>query len=108
MVTVMNAPRTPPWFVYIVRCCDQTLYTGITTNLTRRLQEHNSSKKGAKFTRARRPVQLVYAEQWSCRSTASKREYAIKKLTLPQKVLLINTSQKQPEAGRLCPETPPR
>jgi len=67
------------YFVYIVECSDATLYTGITTELERRIEEHNSSEKGAKYTRQRRPVKLVYNEQFPDRSKASKREYEIKK-----------------------------
>ena len=69
-----------PWFIYIVRCNDNTLYTGITTDLERRLHEHNSDKKAAKYTRARQPVELMYFEEAQDRSTASKREYEIKQL----------------------------
>jgi len=67
------------YYVYIVKCSDETLYTGITTQLDRRIEEHNNSKKGAKYTRARRPVVLVYSEEYADRCTASKREYEIKK-----------------------------
>lgn len=67
------------YYVYIVECVDTTLYTGIATELERRIDEHNTSGKGAKYTRARRPVKLVYSEEYSDRSTASKREYEIKK-----------------------------
>ncbi len=67
------------YYVYIVQCADETLYTGIATDLERRIDEHNHSDKGAKYTRARRPVTLVYHETFEDRSTASKREYEIKK-----------------------------
>ncbi len=75
--------------VYILECSDQTLYTGITTDLDKRLQEHNSSEKGAKYTRNRRPVRVVYREASSDRSEASKREYVIKKMRRSQKLKLI-------------------
>ena len=78
------------YFVYILACSDETLYTGITTNLERRLEEHNYSTKGAKYTRARRPVKLVYSEKLKNRSEASKREYTLKKLSRKKKLLLIN------------------
>lgn len=79
------------WFVYMVRCSDNTLYTGITTNLERRMKEHNEdNKKGAKYTRVRRPVQLIYSEERTDRSTASKLEASIKKLTKKQKLALID------------------
>ena len=77
------------YFVYIVKCSDATFYTGITTDIQRRLLEHNSSSKGAKYTKTRRPVHLVYSEQCEDRSSASKREYAIKKLTKNEKERLI-------------------
>ena len=78
------------YFVYMVLCSDNTLYTGITTDLERRITEHNTSDKGAKYTKARRPVSLVYSEEYADRSTASKREYAIKKMTKSNKEILIN------------------
>jgi len=67
------------YYIYIVQCADDTLYTGISTELERRVKEHNESEKGAKYTRVRRPVKLVYSESYPDRSTASKREYEIKK-----------------------------
>jgi len=78
------------YFIYILKCSDDTLYTGITTDLARRVDEHNGSDKGAKYTKLRRPVLLVYSEESEDRSSASKREYAIKKLTRQQKLELIN------------------
>lgn len=80
---------TAPWYVYIVCCNDGTLYTGITTDLERRIASHNSGKGGAKYTRSRRPVSLVYAEPAASRSEAAKREYDIKQLPLPEKCLLV-------------------
>lgn len=78
------------YFVYILECSDKSLYTGITTNIEKRLEEHNNSPKGAKYTKARRPVKLVYSEPSEDRSSASKREYAIKKLTRVKKLQLID------------------
>lgn len=78
------------WFVYILRCADGTLYTGITTDPVRREQEHNSDKKGARYTRSRRPVTLVYSESAANRSEASMREHAIKQLPLSAKVQLLS------------------
>ncbi|MDQ7043743.1 MAG: GIY-YIG nuclease family protein [Sulfurimonas sp.] len=78
------------YFVYILKCVDNTLYTGITTDLKRRLYEHNNLDKGAKYTKLRRPVELVYSEESEDRSSASKREYVIKKLTRKEKLELIN------------------
>jgi putative endonuclease len=75
----------------MVKCADDTLYTGIATELDRRIEEHNTSDKGAKYTRVRRPVKLVYAEKYPDRSTASKREYEIKKkMTRAEKLALID------------------
>ncbi len=69
------------WWVYIVSCADTTLYTGITTDVERRVAEHNSeSLLAAKYTRARQPVVLVYKEACSSRSVAACREYEIKKM----------------------------
>ncbi|HIP21336.1 MAG TPA: GIY-YIG nuclease family protein [Sulfurimonas sp.] len=78
------------YFVYILKCSDDTLYTGITTDLKRRVDEHNNSQKGAKYTKLRRPVKLAYSEESEDRSSASKREYAIKQLSRKEKLELIN------------------
>ncbi|MCD4667685.1 MAG: GIY-YIG nuclease family protein [Sulfurimonas sp.] len=80
------------YFVYILKCFDDTLYTGITTDINRRLDEHNTSDKGAKYTKVRRPVKLVYSEQSENRSSACKREYEIKQLKREEKLRLISTS----------------
>lgn len=77
------------YFLYIIKCYDETLYTGITTNLKRRITEHNSSKFGAKYTASRRPVKLVYSKKFKNRSTASKEEARIKKLKRVKKLELI-------------------
>ena len=78
------------WYVYIVLCSDDTLYTGITNDIQRRLQQH-ASQKGAKYFRGREPKQLVYLERGHNRSSASKREWIIKQLTRPEKNLLIGS-----------------
>ncbi len=81
------------YFVYIIKCGDGTLYTGIARDLERRVKEHNSSDKGAKYTRMRRPVHLVYSEKYPDRSLASKREYEIKKkMSRAEKLELIGKS----------------
>jgi len=77
------------WYVYIVKCADDSLYTGITVDKDRRVLEHNTSNKGAKYTRSRRPVHLVYCETFDNRSSASKRESAIKKLSRSGKLALL-------------------
>jgi putative endonuclease len=84
-------PSTP-WMVYILRCSDGSLYTGITTNLRRRLLEHNSPAGGCKYTRPRRPVALVYSEAAASRGEAMQRESYIKSLSLPQKRQLLHSS----------------
>jgi len=76
------------WYVYILQCADGTLYTGITTDVNRRLNEHNSGK-GAKYTRTRLPVMIVAVSEAGSRSEASKEEYRIKQLTREQKLKLI-------------------
>ena len=78
------------YHLYILKCADKTLYTGITVDLERRVCEHNSSKIGAKYTRSRRPVKLVYAKKFRNRSVALKAESKIKKLTRDEKIKLIN------------------
>lgn len=80
----------PTWYVYIVQCCDATLYTGISTNPETRVAEHNSGQNAAKYTRARRPVSLLYTEPAASRSAALKREIAIKRLSRQAKLALIN------------------
>jgi len=74
----------------MLECADGTLYTGIATDIERRIDEHNHSPKGAKYTRTRRPVKLVYTEKYSDRSAASKREYEIKKkMSRKEKLALV-------------------
>jgi len=76
-----------PWQVYILQCADRTLYTGITTDLERRLREHNLGS-GARYTRARLPVKLLWAESQPDESTARKEEARIKRLSRRQKLLI--------------------
>ena len=78
-----------PWWVYIVQCADRTYYTGISPDVDRRVRLHNEGK-GAKYTAARRPVVIVYSEKLTDRSTASKREAAIKRLSRQEKERLIH------------------
>ena len=77
-----------PFFCYVVECADGTYYTGWTTDPEERVRTHNTGK-GAKYTRTRRPVKLVYIEELPDKSTALKREWEIKKLTRRQKELLL-------------------
>lgn len=75
------------WFVYMLRCSDNSLYTGYTNDITQRERTHNAGK-GAKYTRSRLPVTLVYQECYAEKSDALKREYAIKQMTKAQKEAL--------------------
>jgi len=78
------------WQVYIVRCADGSLYTGIALDVERRIAEHNAGNgAGASYTRSRRPVTLVYRESAADRSAASKREYRIKQLSRKEKLALV-------------------
>ena len=78
------------WCVYVLRCADNSLYTGVTLDILKRLDEHNGiEKNGAKYTQGRRPVTLVYQELSNSRSDACKREYEIKNLSKLQKENLI-------------------
>ena len=79
-------------YTYIVRCCDNTLYTGWTTDLDRRMEAHNSGK-GAKYTRSRRPVELIYAERFDTKQEAMRREWEIKQLSREEK---LRPAGKQP------------
>lgn len=76
------------WFLYIIQCNDSSLYTGITTDIDRRLKEHNT-KKGAFYTRNKTPVKLVYQESLAGQSEARKREAAIKGLNRKEKLALV-------------------
>ena len=82
------------WFVYMVRCSDNSLYSGITTDVVRRVSEHNGEvggkDKGAKYTKARRPVVLVYNKKCKDRSEAGKAEAALRKLTKAEKEAIID------------------
>lgn len=81
------------WFVYIVRCADGSLYTGITTDLERRVAEHNAGEPaGARYTRPRRPVTLVYHEHQGSRSAAGRRERLLQKLNKADKEQLVLTA----------------
>jgi putative endonuclease len=74
------------WFLYVVECADGSLYTGITTDISRRIYEHNNTKKGAKYTRSRRPVKLVHKAKFCDRSHAAKAEAGFKKLSRKEKL----------------------
>ena len=76
------------YYCYLLRCADDTLYTGVTTDLARRLEEHNDGR-GARYTASRRPVRLVWKEEHSNRSSAQRREAEIKRKSRRQKKMLI-------------------
>ena len=80
------------WYVYILRCGDNTLYTGITDCLPRRLAAHRAGR-GAKYTRGRGPLTLVYAEEHPDRAAAARQEWAVKRLPRPKKELLLKSFQ---------------
>ncbi len=79
------------WYTYILKCADESLYTGSTTDIPRRLTEHNAGK-GGNYTRSRSPVELVYKETHSNRSCAQKREAELKKMSRQAKLSLIHES----------------
>lgn len=89
MCSAVRYTREMKYFVYILRCSDGTLYTGSTPNLEKRVSAHNDGKTGAKYTRGRRPVELVYSEKYKNKSEALKREHVVKKLTRAQKEALF-------------------
>lgn len=77
------------YFTYLLKCSDSTFYCGITNNLENRIKAHNYSKTGARYTRSRRPVVLVYTEKYKTRSLAQIRESQIKKMSHQEKKILI-------------------
>jgi len=77
------------WYVYVIRASDDSLYTGITTDVERRFQEHCGTEKGARYFRGRQPLEVVYRENHPDRGSALRREADIKKLTRVQKIKLI-------------------
>ena len=77
-------------YTYMVKCADGTLYTGWTNSVEKRLKVHNEGKAGAKYTRAKRPVELVYYEGYATKEEAMSREYAIKQLTRKEKLKLMD------------------
>ena len=82
------------WTIYILECGDKTLYCGITNNIENRLKQHNGEiKGGAKYTRSRQPLELVYQESALSRSEALKREIVIKKMTRKTKTALISLNK---------------
>ena len=78
-----------PYYTYIVECADTSLYTGCTNNLSLRLSQHNNSKKGARYTKIRRPVKLIYFEKFKTLAEGRQREAEIKRLKREEKLRLI-------------------
>ena len=93
------------YYLYILKCADDTLYTGITTDLERRVNEHNTSNLGARYTSSRRPVRLVYSKKFKDRSSASKEEARIKKLKRSDKIKIINDLAKRTVARYNLPKS---
>tara|TARA_R110000796_G_scaffold99266_1_gene207296 strand:- start:6 stop:257 length:252 start_codon:yes stop_codon:yes gene_type:complete len=81
------------WFLYVLQCADGSYYTGVTTDAERRVNEHNTSKRGAKYTKTRRPVVIIYLSEYESRSSAQKAEYKFKQLTRKQKEEIVNERQ---------------
>jgi len=92
-MSIIQKQLTKSWFLYVVQCSDGTLYTGVTTDIERRIREHNGSKRGAKYTSSRRPVTLVYIKDCKDRMHALREEYAFKSLSRKEKLKII---QKKP------------
>ena len=93
-----NGEMESVWYLYILRCADDTFYTGITTDVEKRLETHRSGK-GAKYTRGRGPLELVYRECCSSHSEALKREIQVKRLSRQEKQSLIGTAEYQQGNG---------
>ena len=90
-----DAGQDSLWQVYLLQCADRSLYAGVTTDLARRLQQHNGRLAGgARYTKARRPVALVWSEACDSRSDAQQREYALRRLSREQKLALIADAKK--------------
>lgn len=102
----MTAPllHKHPWYVYLLSCSDDTLYCGMTKDLERRLNQHNRGRSGAKYTRARRPVSLVFAREFPDRASAGRFEYQLKQMDRARKLqLLAETSETLPVSLRPDP-----
>lgn len=88
----MSKVKNKFYYLYILKCSDDTFYTGITTNILRRVEEHNTGKGGAKYTRVRRPVKVVYSKRFKDRSKASIAEAHMKNLSRAEKLALVDAS----------------
>jgi putative endonuclease len=92
----MTTTRSPDHYAYVLRCSDDSFYTGYTTDVRRRVDEHDAGE-GAKYTRGRTPVELVHVERFETKSAAMSREYAIKQLSRSQKETLVGNSDAETE-----------
>lgn len=88
-MSISNSIDNMSYLTYILRCSDDSLYTGSTNDMEKRLHEHNHLKSGAHYTKIRRPVELVYSESFETMSEARKREYVIKQMKREEKVVLM-------------------
>lgn len=79
------------WFVYIIRADDGSLYTGVTTDVSRRFEEHRQGDRGARYFMGRKPLEVVYSEPGHSRSSACRREAAIKKMSRKEKLALLTS-----------------
>lgn len=86
---ISKDPMGDDWFLYVLECADGSYYTGITTSVHRRLHEHNFTKKGAKYTRSRRPSRVIFCHEFASRSHAAKAEYRFRKLARADKEKII-------------------
>ncbi len=86
------------WYLYVLLCADGTYYTGITKDTKRRLHEHNNTKRGAKYTKVRRPVSLVFSKRFDNRSVAQKAEYAFKRYSRAQKKQIVESQSWRPDS----------
>ncbi|MBR1972895.1 MAG: GIY-YIG nuclease family protein [Oscillospiraceae bacterium] len=93
------------WYLYILRCKDGSLYTGITTDIGKRLEAHRAGK-GAKYTRGRGPLELVYREECGTHSEALKRELQVKALSREEKMQLVDSFRKLSDLEKTCPTAP--
>lgn len=94
----MESESPRDWWVYIIRCSDESLYTGVTVDLLRRWRQH-ANGNGAKYFRGRQPIELVYVETDHCRRSACQREFAIKQLSRRDKQLLLEQFEMSTKVG---------
>jgi len=101
--SIIKDSKSGHWFLYILRCSDNTFYTGITNDLQRRLDKHNDGR-ASRYTRGRLPVQLIYHERCRNKSSALKKEYTLKSLTRREKIHYIKKNANLPVSPGVLPE----